>query len=302
MLCYTAKAINIMYAWMVNKSIIMNNKINNSRAVFFVSNSTGITVETLGRSLLYQFSSIEFESHSLRFIDTVEKAKEAVNIINELAIKTGLRPIILSSLVTPELRVILASAQGLYLDVFDSFIAPIEEEIGCKAKLGPGKVHGIVDDEYYSNRIDAVNYSLKTDDGIGAKGYVEADVILVGASRTGKTPTSLYLSMHYGLRAANYPIVDEELDSHSLPKSLQAYQDKLFGLLVTPERLQNIRSKRRADSQYSSLSQCQYEIRQTEILFQQQNIQYFDVSNMSIEEVSSNIMNKLKISPRTFSP
>ena len=277
-------------------------KNNNSRAVFFVSNSTGITVETLGRSLLYQFSSTQFESHSLRFIDSIEKANEAAEIINELALKTGLPPIILSTLVKPELRKILSGAQGLHIDIFDAFIAPIEKELGCEAQLGMGRVHGIGEDEYYSNRIDAVNYSLKTDDGVGATAYEQADVILIGASRTGKTPTSLYLAMHYGLRAANYPIVDEELDSHSLPKPLREYKNKVFGLLVTPERLQSIRTKRRADSQYSSLPQCQYEIRQTEALFQQQNIPYFDVSSMSIEEVSSNVMDMLKISPRTFLP
>ena len=280
----------------------MKNKINNSRPVFFVSNSTGITVETLGRSLLYQFSSTQFESHSLRFIDSIEKVNEAVKIINEFATKTGLRPIILSTLVKPELRDILSTAQGLYLDIFDTFITPIEEEIGCEAKLGMGRAHGIVNDEYYSDRMDAVNYSLKTDDGIGANGYAQADVILIGASRTGKTPTSLYLAIHYALNAANYPIVDEELDSHFLPAPLRDYKDKVFGLLVTPERLQSIRTKRRADSKYSSLSQCQYEIRQTETLFQQQNIPYFDVSSMSIEEVSSNIMDTLKISSRTFLP
>ncbi len=280
----------------------MQNKNNTSRPVFFVSNSTGITVETLGRSLLYQFSTIQFESHSLRFVDTADKANQAVQTINKLASETGLRPIILSTLVKPELRDILSAADGLYLDIFDIFIAPIEEEIGCEAKLGLGRVHGIVDDEYYSERIDAVNYSLKTDDGVGAREYSQADVILTGASRTGKTPTSLYLAMHYGLKAANYPIVDDELESHSLPLSLKNYKDKVFGLLVTPERLQSIRTKRRSDSEYSSLSQCQYEIRQTETLFQQENIPYFDVSSMSIEEISSNIMNMLKISSRTFLP
>lgn len=275
---------------------------NISRSVFFVSNSTGITVETLGRSLLYQFSSTQFESHSLRFVDTTEKATEAVNTINTLARETALRPIIISTLVKPELRNILSSANALYLDVFDTFIAPIEDEIGCEAKLGMGHVHGIGDDEYYSERIEAVNYSLKTDDGVGAKQYAQADVILTGVSRTGKTPTSLYLAMHYGLKAANYPIVDEEIDSHSLPEPLKNYKDKVFGLLVTPERLQSIRTKRRPDSQYSSLSQCQYEIRQTEALFQYENVPYFDVSSMSIEEVSSNIMSMIKVASRTFLP
>ena len=280
----------------------MKNKMNIPRAIFFVSNSTGITVETLGRSLLYQFPETQFESHSLRFIDSVDKINEAVQTINDYSIKTGLRPIILSTLISPELRDILVTAKGLHLDVFDIFISPIEKEIGYAAKLGLGHVHGIGDDDYYSERIDAVNYSLKTDDGVGARNYSQSDVILIGASRTGKTPTSLYLAMHYGLKAANYPIVDDELDSHSLPVALKDYKDKVFGLLVTAERLQNIRTKRRADSQYSSLSQCQYEVRQTEILFQQENIPYFDVSSMSIEEISSNIINMLDLKPRTFLP
>ena len=280
----------------------MQDKKINSRPVFFVSNSTGITVETLGRSLLYQFSSVQFESHSLRFVDTIEKAKEAVVIINKFTKERGLRSIILTTLVKPELRAILATAEGVHLDIFDAFIAPIEQEVGCEAKLGMGHVHGIVDDEYYSERIEAVNYSLKTDDGIGANEYTQADVILTGASRTGKTPTSLYLAMHYGLKAANYPIVDKELESPFVPASLKGYKEKVFGLLVTPERLQNIRNKRRPDSQYSSLSQCQYEIRQTEALFHEENIPYFDVSSMSIEEISSNIINMLNINSRTFLP
>lgn len=275
---------------------------NIARPVFFVSNSTGITVETLGRSLLYQFSSTPFESHSLRFVDTTTKATKAVNTINKHAKESGLRPIIISTLVKPELRKILESAHGLYLDIFNAFIPSIEDEIGCEANLGMGRVHGIGDDEYYSERIDAVNYSLKTDDGVAAKEYAQADVILTGVSRTGKTPTSLYLAMHYGLKAANYPIVDDEIDTHFLPAALKNHKDKIFGLLVTPERLQQIRTKRRPDSQYSSLSQCQYEIRQTKALFQQENVPYFDVSSMSIEEVSSIIMSKLKITSRTFLP
>ncbi len=278
----------------------MTDYLNNTRVVFFVSNSTGITIETLGRSLLYQFTLTEFESHSLRFVDTVEKAKKAVQRINQVTDKSGLRPIILSTLVKPELREILATAEGLYLDVFDMFITSIEKEIGYEAKLSMGRVHGIGNDEFYNERMDAVNFTLKTDDGVGVKTYSQADIILIGASRTGKTPTSLYLALHYGLKAANYPIVDAELDSLSLPRLLNSYQNKLFGLIVTPEQLHRIRTKRRADSTYSSLSQCQYEIRQTEALFQQQNIPYFDVSSMSIEEVSSNIMDNLKLEAGKF--
>jgi len=280
----------------------MENRTDHSRPVFFVSNSTGITVETLGRSLLYQFSDTQFESHSMRFVDTEEKAQEAVSIINQRGLETNLRPIVLGTLVSPALRKVIATANCLYLDVFDSFISRIEEEIGYDAKLGLGHSHGILDDDYYSERIEAVNYTLKTDDGVAAKAYSDADVILTGASRTGKTPTSLYLAMHYGVKAANYPIVDEEIESHSLPPALQEHKEKVFGLLVTPERLQSIRTKRRPDSEYASLPQCQYEIRQTQALYEHENLPYFDVSTMSIEEVASNIMTMLKISPRTFLP
>lgn len=280
----------------------MQNLKNNIRPVFFISNSTGITVETLGRSLLYQFATTKFESHSLRFIDTTDKAREAVDMINQAAHDSGIRPIILSTLAESELRSIVEKAEGLFLDVFDVFIKTIEKELGNEAMQGVGHSHGIGDDDYYSARIDAVNYSLKTDDGVGAKNYAEADVILIGASRTGKTPTSLYLAMHYGLRAANYPLVDEDLESHFLPKSLKEYKFKVFGLLVTAERLQNIRTKRRPDSTYASLSQCQYEVRQTETLFQRENIPYFDVSSMSIEEAASSIMSLLNLEPRTFLP
>lgn len=280
----------------------MPDKLNKPRPVFFVSNSTGITVETLGRSLLYQFSETQFESHSLRFVDTLEKANEALEIINQHAKETGLRPLIFSTLAQSDFRKVVAQADGLYLDVFDMFIGAIENEIGCEASQGKGHSHGIIDDDYYSDRIDAVNYSLKTDDGIRVQDYQYADVILTGVSRTGKTPTSLYLAMHYGLKAANYPIVEEDIESHTLPSALSEYKDKVFGLIVTPERLQSIRTKRRPDSQYASLSQCQYEIRQTVNMFELENIPYFDVSMMSIEEVSSNIMTMMDIKPRTFLP
>ena len=274
----------------------MPDKIDNSRPVFFISNSTGITVETLGQSLLYQFSDTQFESHSLRFVDTRKKADEALEMINQRAKESGLRPIIFCTLDKPELREIVSKAQGLYLDIFETFITSIENEIGCEAKPGFGRMHGINDNDY-SERIEAVNYSLKTDDGIAAQKYSQADVILTGVSRTGKTPTSLYLAMHYGLKTANYPIVDEEIESPSLPAALKKYKDKVFGLLVTPERLQQIRTKRRPDSQYASLSQCQHEIRQTKNLFESEKIPYFDVSSMSIEEVSSNIMSMLNTKP-----
>lgn len=280
----------------------MHDKTTNSRPVFFVSNSTGITVETLGRSLLYQFSTFRFVSHSLRYIDTREKALEARDLINKVADESNERPIILSTMINKEFRDILSASQGLYLDIFDVFISPLEAELGVDAQFGMGRSHGILDDDYYSERIDAVNYSLKTDDGIGAQQYYKADVILTGVSRSGKTPTSLYLAMHYGLCAANYPLVEDELEKITLPAVLQEYRNKLFGLLISPERLHGIRTKRKPNSEYASLSRCRYEVKQTEAIFQHENIPYFDVSTMSVEEIASTIMSMLNLSPRTFVP
>ncbi len=275
---------------------------NNYHPIFFVSNATGITVETLGRSLLYQFAATRFKSWSFRFIDTEAKVRELVEKINQQADMTGLRPIVLSTLADTRLRHLLTQSRGIYLDVFDRFIAPIEQVLGYAASPGTKQTHGIIDDSYYRERIEAVNFSLNTDDGVRARDYDQADVILAGASRTGKTPTSLYLAIHYGLKAANYPIVDEELDTLSLPSPLQPYRHKLFGLIITPERLQQIRAQRRPDSDYASLSRCQYEIRQTRAMFEQQDIRWFDVSSMSIEEVASNVMDALNIGSRTFLP
>lgn len=274
----------------------------NNRAVFFVSDSTGITVETLGHSLLTQFNSIEFSSFSLRFIDTEEKAREAQEAINKVALETQHPPLIFCTLVKPELRQILSQSKGLFFDVLNTFLKPIEDEIGIKAKHDMGRAHGILDDHEYADRMNAVSYSLKTDDGSHSSIYDKADVIISGVSRTGKTATSLYLALHYGLNAANYPLVEEDLEGESLPPSLLQHKDKVIGFYITPERLHLIRSKRRPDSEYASLSRCRFEIRQTESMFSRDHIPFLDVSSMSIEEIASTIVSMQSLTPRTFVP
>ena len=274
----------------------------NDRAVFFVSDSTGITVETLGHSLLSQFNTIDFTPFSLRFINSVEKAEEARRAIDELAEETHHPPLLFCTLVKPELREIIAKSKGLFFDVLSTFLKPIEDELGIKAKHDVGRAHGILDDMEYAERINAVSFSLKTDDGNAAKHYHDADVIITGVSRTGKTATSLYLALHYGLYCANYPIVEDELDGHRLPEILQTHHNKLIGFYITPERLHLVRTKRRPDSDYASLKQCRYEIRQTEAMFNHDNIPYLDVSSMSIEEIASTIVSMLHLKPRTYVP
>lgn len=276
--------------------------IKNEYVVFFISDSTGITVETLGHSLLSQFAPTEFIPYSLRFVDTEEKALEAQKKINQLAAEMDHKPLVFCTLVKPEHRKILSKANGLFFDVLTTFLKPIEDEFGQKAKHDIGRAHGILDDKEYAERINAVSYSLKTDDGSHEKIYSQADIIITGVSRTGKTATSLYLALHYGIYAANYPLVEDELDGTSIPGHLSEYRDRMIGFLISPERLHLIRSKRRPDSQYSSLAQCRYEIRQAQSMFEHDHIPYLDISSISIEEIASSIVNIMKLKPRTYVP
>ena len=280
----------------------MSENEKTQRHVLFVSDSTGITVETLGRNLLNQFSMFQFVSHTFRFVNDEVTLQEVIEKIRSIIGETQLRPIVISTLIDKQLRQLIMAEDVFYLDIFDTFIEPLETELQASARLGMGKAHGIVNDKYYAERIDAVNYTVKTDDGVRISEYDNADVILVGVSRTGKTPTSLYLALHYGLATANYPIIDDDLESPVIPKFLNKYKDKIFGLMISPDSLQKIRQKRRPDSPYASLPQCQYEIRQSEQMFIKSDIPFFNTTNMSVEEVASLIISQVQLKPRTFVP
>ena len=259
------------------------------RTVFFVSDRTGITVETLGRSLLTQFDRIEFVHVVLTFIDTESKAREAVKRINAVA-DAGVRPLIFSTQVRPELRDILQTSRGLYLDFFDAFLAPLEDELEQASSHSIGRSHAQQDQHRYDRRMGAVNFALGSDDGVGTQSYADADVIIVGVSRSGKTPTCLYLAMQYGIRAANYPFTEDDLEELSLPEVLKTYRDRLVGLTISPERLQQIRQERRPDSPYAALQQCQYEVRQMDALLAREQIPTLDSTHMSIEEIAASIV------------
>lgn len=259
------------------------------RSVFFVSDHTGITAETLGRGLLSQFDHIEFRRTTLPFVDTEGKARAAVEKINEAASSEGGRPLVISSITAPDIRAQVAAANALVLDVFDAFIPILEAELGTASSHAVGKFHSVTNG--YVHRIDAVNFTLAHDDGLGSK-LAEADIILAGVSRCGKTPTCLYLALQYGLYAANYPLTSEDFERGKLPDLVTAHRGKLFGLSISPERLQQIRQERRPDSTYSSLANCQREVHQAEALFRQLNIPYLDSTTMSIEEIASTIVHE----------
>src|SRR5262245_20154689 len=257
------------------------------RTVFFVSDQTGVTAETMGHSLLTQFDGLAFRQVTLPFISTVDKAEEAVRKINATAEMEGLRPVVFSTLVQEDMREIVKQANGLFLDFFDAFMSPLEEELQVKSSRAQGKAHGMVDVGAYTLRINATNFALANDDGAVTRDYDRADLILTGVSRSGKTPTCLYMALQYGIFAANYPLADEEFETGKLPQALVKYQKKLYGLTIVPERLQQIRNERRPNSRYASPQQVAYELRAATGIFERYDIPYIDTTECSIEEIAS---------------
>jgi regulator of PEP synthase PpsR (kinase-PPPase family) len=268
------------------------------RTVFFLSDQTGVTAETLGHSLLTQFDGQKFRQVTVPFIDSVDKAQEAAERINSEAANGDLRPIVFSTLVQDDLRAIVRAADGLYLDIFDEFLEPLEEELQQKSTQTAGRAHGMSDIESYMKRIEATNFALANDDGGVTRNYEMADVILIGVSRSGKTPTCLYLALQYGVYAANFPLTDEEFDSGTLPKILTGEMSKLYGLTIAPTRLQQIRKERRALGHYSSMQQVRYELREAGKIFKKYSIPYVDTTEFSIEEIASRILNSTGVERR----
>jgi hypothetical protein len=268
------------------------------RVVFFLSDQTGVTAETLGRTLLTQFDGQDFEQMTVPFITSIDKADEAVRRINAVAKETGQRPIIFSTVVQDEIRDRFRAAEGLLLDFFDTFVLPLERELGTRSSHTVGRAHGMKDPDTYDKRMEATNFALNNDDGSRTTEFGKADVILVGVSRSGKTPTCLYLALTYGVFAANYPLSEDEFESGRLPKTLEPYRSKLFGLMISPNRLQQIRRERRAVGRYASADQVRYELRGAEALFRRYQIPYVNTTEFSIEEIASTILNSTGIERR----
>ncbi|TLZ40395.1 MAG: kinase/pyrophosphorylase [Gammaproteobacteria bacterium] len=267
-----------------------------SRTVFFVSDQTGVTAETLGHSLMTQFEGQEFRPVTLPFVSSLDKAQEAVRRINRAA-EQGLRPIVFSTLVQDDLREIVMGANALFLDLFSTFVGPLERELDARSTHRAGRAHGMADLAAYTTRIEATNFSLANDDGSGGD-YAHADVVLIGVSRVGKTPTCVYMALQYGVFAANYPLTEDDLEVGRLPPRLEPYRAKLFALTIRPERLQQIRNERRPDSRYASRQQVLYELRAAEALFSRYALPWLDTTECSIEEIASRILNTSGIERR----
>jgi len=242
---------------------------------------------------LTQFPAMEFEPLTLRYINSEAKAHEAAAVINMAAKRSGQRPIVFSTLIDPLIRSIVTDSDCLYMDFMAQFLQPLSDELGQTMRPSVGHTHS--QEKHYDARMTAVNFALQSDDGLRTQQYDRADIILTGVSRSGKTPTCVYLALHYGIFAANYPLVEEDLEKLQLPDSLKKHRQKLFGLTISADRLHRIRGERRPDSEYASLRQCQYEVRQVEALFRQCNLGYLDVTTMSVEEIATHIMSQAQL-------
>ena len=264
-----------------------------TRIVFIVSDGTGITAENFSQSILAQFEAI-FRHIRVPFVDSPDKAHDAVTSINQAASKYGVPPIVFTTLVNPKLNAIVGKANGVILDMFQTFVAPLEQALGIKSTHAMNRLHHNADTAAYKNRIEAINYSLAHDDGQSNLKLTEADVILVGISRVGKTPTSLYLAMQYGLKAANYPLIPEDFERGQLPKDLLPYRQKIFGLMIDAERLSEIRNERRPGSNYAKLENCRYEINEATAMLKKESIPWVSTTSKSIEEIATTVLQAIK--------
>ncbi len=266
-----------------------------NRSVFFVSDGTGITAETFGNSILAQFA---IKPRHLRrpFVDTVDKAWQVRREINETAEREGRRPIVFITLVDDEIRAVIdhPDCRGLVLDMFRTFVEPLEVELGIKSNHRIGRFTDVAKSEQYHDRIEAINFALQHDDGQSARNLDQADVILVGVSRSGKTPTSLYLAMQHGVKAANYPLIPDDFERGALPSALAPHKRKCFGLTIDPERLAQIRHERRPGSRYASLENCRYEVRAAETMMKREGIAWLSSTHKSIEEIATTILRDIR--------
>ena len=262
---------------------------SNSRQVFFLSNGTAITAETLGMSLLAQFPDHSFQTHTIPFVDSAEKAAAVTDDINRCIEESGQLPIVICTMGDEDLINIIKHSKALVIDPFGDILPRLEKALAAQHHQ-PFESHRTANPSLYESRIDAIDYAMLHDDGGKMQNYDEADIILIGVSRSGKTPSCLYLALQYGIKAANYPITEEDMDTDQLPEPIAPFKKRLYGLTTDLQRLVNIREERRPNSRYASTNQCRFELRAVEEMYQRHRIPYINTSRMSVEEISARII------------
>jgi [pyruvate, water dikinase]-phosphate phosphotransferase / [pyruvate, water dikinase] kinase len=264
------------------------------RAAYFISDSTGITAETLGSALLVNFPAIDFVRHTIPFVDTPEGAHGIVADVRAAA-AAGLAPIVFTTIKRPVLREIIDESGAVVVDLLAGHLTELERALGTTASEQLGQYHGVGDMHRYLARMRAVEYAIEHDDGQSARALDQADVIVIAPSRCGKTPTTMYLALQYGLLVANYPLTDDDFPTENLPRSVARYRDRCFGLTTTPLRLSQVRHERRPGSRYASLEQCTLELRRAEDLYRRTRVPFLNSATKSVEEMSAVIMQTMKL-------
>jgi regulator of PEP synthase PpsR (kinase-PPPase family) len=264
------------------------------RTVYFVSESTGITAETMGHSLLSQFDTVDLEQVYMPYINTEARARALCQRMDEAHARDGARPLVFATMLDSGIAEILKQGNCFYLELFETFVEPISAELGVPPSRKSGRSHAITKPSSYTKRIDAINFAMANDDGMRPDNFRHADVVLVGVSRSGKTPTCLYLAMHYGLRAANHPITEEDFAHGDLPPEVIAVKSRVFGLTIDAQRLHAIREERRPGSEYASAERCRRDIREAQAMFKRHGILALNTTSQSIEEIASQILRAVK--------
>ena len=270
------------------------------RTVFFVSDGTGITAQMLGHSLLTQFEGMEFNQVTLPFVDSAEKAEECLARIEAESANGNGQPIVFSTLVNQDVREVVRRSKALFIDFFETFIDPLEAGLGVKSSHTIGRSHSAMDKKEYQQRIEAINFAMAHDDGASNRDLGQADVILIGVSRSGKTPTSLYLAMQFGVKTGNYPLIPEDFERKKLPEALRTHKSKLYGLTIAPERLHEIRQERRPGSRYADLDNCRYEVEEAEAMMRREGVRSINSTTKSIEEIATTILRELRIHRQVY--
>ncbi len=258
------------------------------RSAFYISDGTAITSEVFGHALLSLFPT-EFEHHTISFVETAEKAFAAKERIDKATSRSGEPALVFHTFVNNDIREIIDSCDAVLYNFLEPYVTPLEKELAIKAKPKTHRTHSIHENSY-DYRIEAVNYALANDDGSNVTNYEDADVILVGVSRSGKTPSSLYLALQYGIKAANYPFTDDDIEELRIPNFLSPFKKKLFGLTIDAQRLIDIREGRMSNSKYSSARQCRMEVREVEKLYKNEKIPYINTTKFSVEEITAKIL------------
>ncbi len=268
------------------------------RSVFFVSDRTGITVEVLGRSLLTQFPELDFSYRKFPFAESEQQIHDIANEVRQAGIREGEPALVFCSLVDASMHDVLVQTGAHVIELYSTYAEVLERALGRPYARTKGRTHGMGDEKIYQHRMDALNFTLNHDDGLKTRHLERADIVLLGVSRCGKTPTSLYLAMQYHLLVANYPLIGEDLEAASLPACLMPYRDRLFGLSISPERLSRIRQQRRPDSRYASLEQCRHDVAKAEALYRNEHIPYLQTTTVSVEEIATWVLQEWGLRPR----